>query len=100
MAELNAAGATLLSGTTAYGLYDHNLTGLNQRHADGLGGEGAAGGAESGAAGQSGARSARVAEQATPSDRGGRRPGRAVVERLICHRSPYGLVVIEGVGEW
>ena len=33
--ELTAIGVTVLTGTTAFGIYDHNLTGLNQRHPDG-----------------------------------------------------------------
>jgi sarcosine oxidase subunit alpha len=33
--RLLAAGATVLTGTTAFGIYDHALVGLNQRHRDG-----------------------------------------------------------------
>jgi sarcosine oxidase subunit alpha len=34
-AALSAGGHTILSSTTALGIYDHNLVGLNQRHFDG-----------------------------------------------------------------
>ncbi|WP_296745280.1 sarcosine oxidase subunit alpha family protein [Mesorhizobium sp.] len=34
-ARLKDGGQLVLSDTTAFGLYDHNLVGLNQRHADG-----------------------------------------------------------------
>jgi sarcosine oxidase subunit alpha len=34
-AELASLGVTVLTGTTAFGIYDHNQIGLNQRHADG-----------------------------------------------------------------
>ena len=34
-AELAEAGALVLSGTTAFGIYDHHLVGLNQKGADG-----------------------------------------------------------------
>jgi sarcosine oxidase subunit alpha len=33
--ELRALGVTILVNTTAFGIYDHNQTGLNQRHTDG-----------------------------------------------------------------
>ncbi len=33
--ELERAGALVLAGTTAFGIYDHGLVGLNQRGADG-----------------------------------------------------------------
>lgn len=33
--ELSSAGHLVLSATTAFGIYDHNLVGLNQRHGDG-----------------------------------------------------------------
>ncbi|KQU69757.1 (2Fe-2S)-binding protein [Aminobacter sp. DSM 101952] len=32
---LSATGHTVLPSTTAFGIYDHNLVGLNQRHGDG-----------------------------------------------------------------
>jgi sarcosine oxidase subunit alpha len=32
--RLAALGATLLTGTTAFGIYDHGMAGLNQRHRD------------------------------------------------------------------
>ncbi|KQU87468.1 (2Fe-2S)-binding protein [Mesorhizobium sp. Root102] len=35
VAELAAAGQLILPSTTAFGIYDHNLVGLNQRHCDG-----------------------------------------------------------------
>ncbi|TIP04437.1 MAG: FAD-dependent oxidoreductase, partial [Mesorhizobium sp.] len=35
VARLKGAGQLVLSDTTAFGLYDHNLVALNQRHADG-----------------------------------------------------------------
>ena len=35
VAALDKAGVALLSNTTAFGLYDHNLVALNQRHGDG-----------------------------------------------------------------
>ncbi|MGN6538798.1 MAG: 2Fe-2S iron-sulfur cluster-binding protein, partial [Mesorhizobium sp.] len=35
VAALDKAGVALLSNTTAFGLYDHNLVALNQRHDDG-----------------------------------------------------------------
>ncbi|RUU58672.1 sarcosine oxidase subunit alpha family protein [Mesorhizobium sp. M2C.T.Ca.TU.002.02.1.1] len=35
VAKLKGAGQLVLSDTTAFGLYDHNLVALNQRHADG-----------------------------------------------------------------
>ena len=35
VAALEAAGHPVLSSTTAFGIYDHNLVGLNQRHHDG-----------------------------------------------------------------
>jgi sarcosine oxidase subunit alpha len=35
IAELEVLGVTVLSGTTAFGIYDHNMVGLNQRHRDG-----------------------------------------------------------------
>jgi sarcosine oxidase, subunit alpha len=34
-AELASLGVTFLTDTTAFGIYDHNLVGLNQRHGDG-----------------------------------------------------------------
>ncbi|CAI2934764.1 sarcosine oxidase subunit alpha family protein [Aminobacter niigataensis] len=34
IAELSAAGHIVLPSTTAFGIYDHNLVGLNQRHVD------------------------------------------------------------------
>jgi sarcosine oxidase subunit alpha len=34
-ADIAAAGVTVLTATTAFGIYDHNLVGLNQRHQDG-----------------------------------------------------------------
>ncbi|UVC09726.1 sarcosine oxidase subunit alpha family protein [Rhizobium sp. TH2] len=33
--RLKELGATLLTDTTAFGIYDHGVTGLNQRHGDG-----------------------------------------------------------------
>ena len=33
--ELASSGVTVLTGTTAFGIYDHNMVGLNQRHRDG-----------------------------------------------------------------
>lgn len=33
--DLSRAGHTVLLSTTAFGIYDHNLVGLNQRHGDG-----------------------------------------------------------------
>ncbi|TJV21908.1 MAG: sarcosine oxidase subunit alpha family protein [Mesorhizobium sp.] len=35
IAELAAGGHLILPSTTAFGIYDHNLVGLNQRHFDG-----------------------------------------------------------------
>lgn len=35
IAELERAGHLVLPSTTAFGIYDHNLVGLNQRHHDG-----------------------------------------------------------------
>ncbi|RVA80725.1 sarcosine oxidase subunit alpha family protein [Mesorhizobium sp. M7A.F.Ca.CA.001.11.2.1] len=35
IAELAAGGHLILPSTTAFGIYDHNLVGLNQRHLDG-----------------------------------------------------------------
>ncbi|MER9298918.1 2Fe-2S iron-sulfur cluster-binding protein [Mesorhizobium sp. M0621] len=35
VAELASAGHLILPSTTAFGIYDHNLVGLNQRHLDG-----------------------------------------------------------------
>ncbi|MCB1448194.1 MAG: sarcosine oxidase subunit alpha family protein [Rhizobiaceae bacterium] len=35
VAELASLGVTILTDTTAFGIYDHNLVGLNQRHRDG-----------------------------------------------------------------
>ncbi|MBB6410324.1 sarcosine oxidase subunit alpha family protein [Mesorhizobium sangaii] len=35
VAELAQAGHLILPSTTAFGIYDHNLVGLNQRHRDG-----------------------------------------------------------------
>ncbi|MBZ9965935.1 sarcosine oxidase subunit alpha family protein [Mesorhizobium sp. BR1-1-2] len=35
VAELSAGGHLVLPSTTAFGIYDHNLVGLNQRHFDG-----------------------------------------------------------------
>ncbi|TPJ73538.1 sarcosine oxidase subunit alpha family protein [Mesorhizobium sp. B2-7-1] len=35
VAELKSGGQLVLSDTTAFGLYDHNLVALNQRHSDG-----------------------------------------------------------------
>jgi len=35
IAELSDAGHIVLPSTTAFGIYDHNLVGLNQRHVDG-----------------------------------------------------------------
>lgn len=35
IAELSSAGHLVFSATTAFGIYDHNLVGLNQRHGDG-----------------------------------------------------------------
>ena len=35
VAELSSAGHMVLPSTTAFGIYDHNLVGLNQRHGDG-----------------------------------------------------------------
>lgn len=36
VARLRERGATILSGTTAFGIYDHNLVALNQRHTEQL----------------------------------------------------------------
>ena len=33
--DLASSGVTVLAGTTAFGIYDHNMVGLNQRHLDG-----------------------------------------------------------------
>src|SRR5690606_12141270 len=33
--RLKALGATVLTDTTAFGIYDHGVAGLNQRHHDG-----------------------------------------------------------------
>jgi sarcosine oxidase subunit alpha len=33
--RLRSLGATVLNGTTAFGIYDHTVVGLNQRHRDG-----------------------------------------------------------------
>lgn len=35
LTELKSQGALVLSSTTAFGIYDHHLVGLNQRHHDG-----------------------------------------------------------------
>ena len=35
VAEIAQAGGLVLTSTTAFGIYDHNLVGLNQRHGDG-----------------------------------------------------------------
>jgi len=33
--RIRAAGGTVMTGTTAFGIYDHRLVGVNQRHRDG-----------------------------------------------------------------
>lgn len=35
VARIRETGATVLTGTTAFGIYDHLMVGLNQRHSDG-----------------------------------------------------------------